>query len=295
MRLIGRNGSSSLAIERIGLERSWGDVYHFLLTISWTGLLLLVIGLYLFANVFFAGLYLLGGDAILNARHGSFEDAFFFSVQTLATIGYGVMSPKTTYGHIIASIEGLVGWSGFALATGLMFAKFSKPTARVLFSDVAVINQSQGRPTLFFRTANRRRNQIFEAQVRLTLARDETLPNGEFMRRFYDMKLVRGQTSIFALTWTIMHVIDEESPLFGQTSESLAESQTELIVTLTGLDDTVSQNIHARHSFIASEILFEHRLTDIITRTPEGRRILDYSRFHDVEALVAQPETAPPR
>jgi len=260
----------------------WRDPYHWLLTLSWDKFVIVIVLGYIVANSLFALTYLAGGDCIVNAKRGFFPDAFFFSVQTMASIGYGAMYPKTTYANIIVAIEALFGLMGLAMATGLMFARFSRPTARVLFSKVAVIAPYNGKLTLMFRAANERHNQILEAQMQVSLVRDELSVEGYLMRRFYDLKLVRQQTPIFALTWTAMHIIDETSPLYGETSASLNESNIELIVTLTGLDETVSQTIHSRHSFLAEEILCNQRFVDILTTLPNGKRLIDYSRFHDV-------------
>jgi inward rectifier potassium channel len=260
----------------------WHDLYHLLLTMSWPAFLGLMWVLYAISNALFALAYLAGGNCIQNARPGSFQDAFFFSVQTMATIGYGGMSPATDYANWVVTVEAMVGLLGVAMVTGLAFARFSRPTARVLFSRVAVIRPYHGLPTLMFRTANLRYNQILEAQMSVTLVRNEISPEGEFMRRFYDLNLVRNRTPVFALSWTVMHAIDETSPLYKATPELLAEQEIEIVVTMTGLDETVSQTVHARHSFIASEILWNMRFVDVLSGRGDGPMSIDYSRFHDV-------------
>lgn len=273
-------------VKRIGVSHSrWHDPYHLLLRIDWPQFFLLTAIFYIVTNALFALLYLAGGDCIKNARPGSFLDAFFFSVQTMATIGYGAMYPQTDYANLLVSIEALVGLLGVAMATGLMFARFSRPTARVLFSRVAVITPHNGLPTLMLRVANERRNQILEAQIGLSLLRDEVTMEGLSIRRFYDLKLLRSQTRTFALSWIVMHVIDEDSPLYGATPESLEEVQTDIVVTLTGIDETVSQTVHARHYYITDEILWNMRFVDIFSKKPDGRRVLDFNRFHDVMPL----------
>lgn len=285
-RFLSRDGKARLAVvRRSGKQYPWSDLYHLLLTLPWPLLLTLIAATYLVANVVFAFAYLAGGDCIENAQPGNFLDAFFFSVQTMASIGYGAMYPKTTYAHAVVTIEALVGLLGIAIGTGIMFARFSRPTARVLFSDVAVVGPYEGIPTLMFRAANQRNNQIVEAQVRMTLVRNEVTAEGQFMRRFYDLKLIRGQTPIFALTWMIMHQIDETSPLYGMTAESLAEVEGEIVVTMTGLDGTVSQTVHARHSYIAREIMWNTRFVDILSLTADGQRSIDYTHFHQVIPL----------
>ena len=226
----------------------WRDPYHLLLTLPWTGFLITMVGFYGILNTLFALAYLAGGDCIANATPGSFLDAFFFSVQTLASIGYGAMYPTTAYANAIVTLEALTSIIGIALMTGLVFARFSQSTARVIFSHLAVITSYNDIPTLMLRTANQRRNQILEAKLRLYLLRDEVSAEGEFMRRVYPLKLLRDHTPAFTLTWTAMHPIDEHSPLYGATSHSLEVTKTTLLASLTGIDETVSQAMHARHS-----------------------------------------------
>ncbi len=269
---------------RKGISHSkWHDPYHMLLTISWDKFIVLTMTSYVVLNSIFALLYLAQADSIKNARPGSFLDAFFFSVQTMATIGYGAMYPQTDYANVLVSIEALAGLVGVAMGTALMFARFSRPTAKVLFSRVAVVAPHNGVLALMFRTANERRNQILEAQVGVTLLRDEITQEGVTIRRFYDLKLLRSQTRSFALSWTVIHEINEDSPLYGATPESLAKAEVDIIVTLMGLDETVSQTIHARHYYITEEILFGQRFVDIFTRKTDGRRLLDFTLFHDVK------------
>lgn len=266
-------------------SQPWRDTYHRLLRLTWTQFLGLICLLYLFSNTLFALLYLAGGDCIQNARPGSFWDVFFFSVQTMATIGYGALYPKTVYANAIVAIEALVGLLGVATITGLTFARISLPTARVLFSQVATIVIHDGVPTLMFRAANKRRSQIVEAQMRVTLVRNEVTAEGKFMRRLLDLPLMRSQTPIFALTWTVMHPIDPSSPLYGYTPEMLIEKEVELVVTLTGIDETVSQTVHARHSFLVEEILWNVNFVDIFSVDQQGQRYIDYTKFHDVEPV----------
>jgi inward rectifier potassium channel len=263
----------------------WRDPYHLLLTIPWHGFLILICLSYITINALFAIAYLLGGDCIANARPGSFLDVFFFSVQTLASIGYGAMYPKTTYANIIVTIEAMIGLVGIAVMTGLAFARFSRPTARVMFSRVAVITPHDTKPTLMFRTANQRRNMILEAQLRVYLMRDEITAEGQFMRRIYDLKLLRNQTPSFSLSWSVVHVIDEFSPLYGMTAESLIQTNSILMISLSGIDETVTQVVYARHSYSAHEILWNNRFVDIFHETPDGHRYIDYNRFHDVLPL----------
>ncbi|MBO3457829.1 ion channel [Aetokthonos hydrillicola Thurmond2011] len=261
------------------------DPYHLLLTISWTSFLIFISIFYIAHNVVFALLYMLGGDSIANARPGSFLDDFFFSVQTLATIGYGALYPKTVYANIIVTIEAMTGTIGVAVLTGLAFARFSKPTARVMFSSVAVITPHEGVPTLIFRTANQRRNQIIEAQMSVYLMRDDVTLEGEYIRRIYDLKMLRHRSPSFSLSWSGMHPITESSPLYGITQESLIQTNTLIIVSLSGIDETVAQVVHARYTYTPYDILWNNNFVDIIHTTPDGNRYIDYKCFHNVVPL----------
>lgn len=271
-------------VVRVGMfTPPWRDAYHAMLTMPWPLFFVCIGALYLGANVLFAVAYLLGGDTIANATPGSFTDAFFFSVQTMASIGYGAMHPQTLYADIVVTIESLVGLMGLAMATGLMFARFARPTARVMFSHYAVVSPFNGVPTLMFRAANQRRNRILDAQIQVTLVQNEVTQEGHFMRRFEDVQLARSHSPIFALTWTVMHPIHPSSPFYNSNPEHLWQHDSELVVTLTGLDETFAQTIHARHSYTPDEILWDRHLVDIMGHTPDGRLAIDYSKFHDVE------------
>jgi inward rectifier potassium channel len=271
----------------LGLRRPWfGDLYHFTLRIAWWCFLLGGVALYVTANALFASLYLLQPGAVANARPGSFADAFFFSVQTMATVGYGQMSPATLYANLIVTMETAVGLMFLALATGLVFARFSRPTARVLFSRVAVIGPHNGIPTLSLRLANQRRNQILEAEVALTLLRDEETAEGVKLRRFYELALTRYRTPVLAMTFTVMHEITRDSPLWGASAASLEAENAELVVTATGIDETIAQRVHARTSYLPHEILWNYRFVDVIGWTDEGSRVIDYRRFHDTVPLT---------
>lgn len=286
-----------LEIVRLGHAKDlWRDRYHTMLTMSWLAFFSWTAFVYLAANALFAlgywlGLPLTGEAAIANADPHSFADAFFFSVQTMAAIGYGAMHPQTLYANILVTIESLVGLMAIAMVTGLTFARFSRPTTRVMFSTVVVIAPYDGVPTLMFRAANQRRNRIIEAQLSMTLVWNEVSSEGHAMRRFYDLALVRSQTPVFALTWTVMHAITPESPLYGMTEADLVETDTELVITLTGLDETLSQMVHARHSYGPTDILRNMIFVDLFTHLPDGRFAIDYARFHQVQPVASEPES----
>ena len=259
------------------------DAYHFMLRLSWTAFVAIASAAFLATNLVFAVLYSLVPNSVSNAT--SFLDLFFFSVETLATIGYGTYTPKSLYGHCLMTVEAFVGLLAVALLTGLTFAKFSRPTARVIFSRRAVIGPHWGRPTLMFRMANARQSNIVEAQVRATLVRDEVGPDGSWMRRFHDLLLERSWNPVFALTWTALHRIDEASPLASATPEILAACNAEIVVSFIGVDETFGQSVHARFSYVGDEIAWDARFADVILTGPEGRWV-DYRRLHDIERLT---------
>jgi len=263
----------------------WRDPYHLILTIPWHGFAASIIGAYLGTNVIFALLYLAGGDCVANAAPGAFWDRFFFSVQTLGSIGYGAMFPNTVYANAIVTIESMSSLIGIAMLTGLAFARFSNPTARVAFSEVATISPHESVPTLSFRMANRRSNQILEAQLKVYLMRDEVTPEGQYIRRIHDLPLVRNQSPSFALSWLALHPINESSPLYGVTPEALVETNSTIVVTLSGVDETVTQMMYARHAYAPQDILWNYRFVDLVYKAPDGDRYLDYKHFHDVMPL----------
>jgi len=271
-------------IKRIGVNRwYWGDIYHWMLTLSWPRFFLLVGVLYFLTNLGFALAFYLVPGSISNARPGYFPDCVFFSIETLATVGYGFMNPATTYGHIVASTEILLGMVEVAAVTGLLFARFSRPTSRIMFSNVAVITPFNGVPTLMLRAGNERANLILEASVRASLVRRETTLEGQVFTRFYDLQLEREHSGVFALTWTILHKIDETSPLFGKTQQDLLNEGTTLAVAISGTDDTLNDFVHARQTYAAEHIFYGHHFADIMSDKMDGNvRVLDYSKFHDI-------------
>ncbi len=265
----------------------WRDPYHLFLTVPWWVFLVLLTLGYGLVNTVFAWLYLMDGNpgAIANAQPGSFADAFFFSVQTLGSIGYGAMYPTTLYTNAVVAIQAMVSIVSVAVITGLAFARFSRSHARVSFSQVAVVELYDGRPTFVFRTANRRRNQILEAQLKVYLLRDEVSAEGQQMRRFYRVPLIRDETPRFTLGWTVMHTIDESSPLFGETVQSLEKRNTTILVSLSGLDETIMQPLHARHVYAARDVWWEHRFVDMMHATARGDRYVDYRFFNAIEPI----------
>jgi inward rectifier potassium channel len=267
-----------------GLPRDgWRDAYHRLLTLPTpTFLAALALG-FLVVNAVFGGLYMLDPKGIANARPGHFWDYFFFSVQTLGTLGYGVMSPASLYANILVATEVFLGLLNLGVATGLLFARISRPTARIMFSNQAVVTPLNGVPTLMMRAANRRRNLVLEAEVSVTLAYDVMTLEGEKLRRFAELTPVRARTPLFFLTWQIMHQITPGSPLHGETAASLAAKMAEVLVVIRGLDETFVSTIHARASYLPDEIIWGRRFANILSTTEDGRREVDFTRFHDVD------------
>ena len=266
----------------VGLPRAgWRDAYHFLLTIPLPWFMAVLAGAYLAINTAFALAYLADPGGVINARPGNFADHFFFSVQTLGGLGYGVMSPKSLYCNLVMTLESFVGLFNLAIATGLLFARFSRPTARIMFSRIAVVAPFEGTPALMFRAANRRRNLVVEAEVSVSLVRDVTTAEGIVMRRFHDLPVLRARTPLFYLTWQVIHSIDASSPLHGETARSLIDQHAEIVVIMKGTDETFASTIHARASYTPDQLRWGRPLADIFTVDAEGRRTIDFTRFHD--------------
>jgi inward rectifier potassium channel len=240
-------------------------------------------GIFLLLNAIFAFLYWLGDKSIANVRDGSALDYFFFSVETLATVGYGDMHPQTNYGHFIATVEIFTGMSLLAVMTGLIFARFSRPRARFLFAACPVVTKHQGQPTLMIRMANARHNTISQATARLWLFRVETTLEGEKIRRFHELLLDRREHPMFLLTWTLFHTIDETSPLYRMTPAELEGIDGALTVSVSGVDDSSAQHLHARRLYSGADIRWNHRYRDITSTSKDGRLVIDYTLFHDVE------------
>ncbi|WP_407655431.1 ion channel [Burkholderia alba] len=266
----------------------WRDLYYWALKVSWPVFFASLALLFLVNNAVFATLYQLGRGAIANQSPPGFAGAFFFSVETLATVGYGDMHPQTVYAHLVATFEIFVGMSGIALSTGLVFARFARPRAKILFARHAVVRPLNGRMTLMVRAANARQNVIAEARAKLRLMRREGTPEGYGMLKIHDLKLVRSEHPIFLLGWNLMHVIDEASPLHGATPESLAACSALVMVMIEGSDETTAQVMQARHAWEHDQISWNHRYVDLMSEV-DGMTHIDYSRFNDVEPLEPLP------
>ena len=269
----------------LGLPRDgWRDIYHVLLTLPTPAFLGVLAVAFLGINAAFALLYMMDEGGITNARPGNFQDAFFFSVQTLGTLGYGVMAPRSLAANLIATLETFVGLANLAIATGLLFARISRPTARIMFSNRAVVTTFDGVPTLMFRAANQRRNLVIEADVTVTLIHDVTSREGNLLRRFDELPVLRSRSPLFFLTWQVMHPIDENSPLYGETTQSLIDRRAEILVVMKGIDETFVSTIHARSSYTPDEIVWNATLADIFTVDEHGMRAIDFRQFHEIRS-----------
>jgi inward rectifier potassium channel len=215
---------------------------------------------------------------------GAFSQAFFFSVQTFATIGYGQIGPNGFAANSLVTIEALVGLMFQALATGLLFARFSRPTASILFSQQAIIAPYGGGQSLQFRIANRRKNEIIQLEAQVLLSAMETDGRGGLVRRYRLLPLERNKVTFFPLSWTIVHPIDQASPLAGKTSADLVQAEAEVLVLLSGIDETFAQTVHARSSYRAEDIIWNRRFRSIFVQE-QGRSLsVDISRLHEIEA-----------
>jgi inward rectifier potassium channel len=259
------------------------DAYHFLLEMRWSGLLAVIAAGFLLINAIYALAYLeIGGVA--GMRPGSFRDAFFFSVQTMGTIGYGAMYPTSDLANFLVVSEAVVGLIVTALATGLVFARFSLTTAVMVFSRHACISPMDGVPTLAFRIGNDRAGTIFEARVSATLIRTEKTQEGVLFYRLHDLELVRGGTQALERSFIVMHRITERSPLHGQTPDACQRDEVELAVAVVGTDDTSLQPVHARKRYVLGDLVWGARLADILSELPDGRLEMDVRKFHEIVA-----------
>ena len=256
------------------------DAYYLLLEASW-GLFIALFGcVFLAINLLFGSLYLIFGG--IHGMANSFSQAFFFSVQTISTVGYGQMHPVSLMANFTVMIESMMGILLISLTTGLCFAKFSRPIVRVLFSNKAVINNRNGVPIFSFRVANERANHIAEAQITVTLLKTDISQEGETLRKLHNLNLDRNSTPLFIMSWLVMHKIDESSPLFGVTEEMFKKDQMLIIVSLIGYDSTLGQTVHARCGYRYDDLVWGGRFVDAIKTNPDGSAQLHFEQFHDV-------------
>jgi len=245
----------------------------------------MIVGYYLLVNLLFGALYALNPSSVANLPRGSLADGFFFSVETFATVGYGMMVPQTLYGHVVATVEIFIGLLSTALLTGLIFVRFSRPRPSVIFARYMTIAPYDGVPTLTARIGNRRASQINQVEARLTLIGLYRTQEGYEHWRSRDLELVRPRSQMLTLSWTVMHRIDERSPLFGLTTEDLERMEAQLILTFTGTDQTLVAPVHAMRAYDPPDLLWGHRFGDVVRMDDGGRMHIELARFDDVVAV----------
>ena len=286
-RLLNADGSFNVVRSGLGLLETVAP-YQQLLTVSWTGFFAILVVLYLLINALFALAYFAEGSTALmgpgaDMLGGHFSQAFFFSVQTFATIGYGQIGPNGFVANALVTIEALVGLIFQALATGLLFARFSRPTASILFSHQAIIAPYNDGLSLQFRIANRRKNEIIQLEAQVLFSAMQPDGRGGLVRRYILLPLERNKVTFFPLSWTIVHPIDQSSPLAGRTSDQLVEAEAEVLVLLSGIDETFAQTVHTRSSYRAEDIVWNRRFRSIFVQEQGGSLSVDISRLHEIE------------
>ena len=279
--------SGQFEFVKLNVEKfDWRDTYHLVLTLSWPGFAGLVFGIYLLINLVFAALYMLNAHAVAEMRPGSFFDAFFFSVETLATVGYGHMYPESFYGHLIAMLEIMVGMFGLAVITGLIFVRFSRPTARIHFSKVAVITPFDGVPNLMIRVANLRHQAMVEPEFRMILIRNIITAEGDEVRRFRSLKLEFDRLIAFPTVLTVRHRIDEESPLFGMTPKEFQRQDIRILASIVGVDTVIVAPVQSFGDYNYGQIEWNRRFVEIYDQNEEGEWTVDYGRIDETEDLA---------
>ena len=288
LRLLNRDGTFN--VDRAGFNfLQVINAYTSLLEMPWWRFHLTMFGLYLCVNTLFASAYILCGAGALNGVEGAafldrFRECFFFSIQTFTTIGYGHITPNALPANLLVTVEAFVGPLSFALATGLLFARFSRPTAKILFSETALIAPYRGLASLQFRIANKRRNQLIDVEARVLLTYLEEA-NGKRSRHYRQLRLEREKVAFFPLHWTIVHPIDETSPLHGFDLEDFREKEGEILVLLTAVDDTFSQMVHTRTSYRFDEVIWGAKFVDIFVPSDDGILHVDLRHLHDYESV----------
>src|ERR1700730_4832061 len=256
----------------------WADISHRCMTASWPAFIGGAALVFIAFNAVFAMLYWIGNQPISNVPGGAYIDYLYFSIETLSTAGYGDMHPQTHYGHFVAAVELFTGIFSMSLMTGLIFARFSRPNARLLFANNPVISTHEGSPTLMVRLANERQDIIGNATACVWMFRNIVTAEGHPFRRFYELPLLRNESPALALSWTLHHVVDENSPLFGLSPEDLEAAQISFVVVVSGYDVVAAQTVHARKSYQHPDIRFRHRYVDVLDVSEDGKVRIDYGR-----------------
>jgi inward rectifier potassium channel len=262
------------------------DPYHLAVALTWPQFLAALLALYLSVNVVFAALFWLVPGSVANARPDSFADAFFFSIETLATVGYGEMYPATLYGHVVASAEIVCGLGFTAILTGLTFVRFSRPRAKLVFAANPVVAMHNGKPTLMVRIGNGRAGVLADAAAKLNVLLSETTAEGKLFRRAQELRLERAHIPLFPLDWTLMHVLDERSPLHGYDMARAIEADARVFVTLEARDPTLATSVHEIRTYMPEDIRFGMRYTDAVTIAEDGTPVADLTRIGALEPDV---------
>ena len=270
------------------------DFYHRAMTGSWTGFFLASALVFAVFNAAFAGLYLVFPDSIANVPPDKPWHVLFFSIETLATVGYGDMHPQTFYGHVVATAEGFIAVVLIAMMTGLTFARFSRPRARLIFARHPVVANHEGQPTLIFRLANERNAFISEATAKLWMLGASVSKEGRRFVGFQPMRLAKNENPALALSWTLFHPIDPDSPLYGVAMDELVVSRINFVLVIVGYDDTSGQAVHARHTFAARDVRPGHEFVDIHSLDENGMRRVNYARIHDTRPVRQAASAAAP-
>ena len=273
--------------EKKGVSRfDLRDPYHLAVALSWPQFLAALLALYLSVNVVFATLFWLVPASVANARPDSFADAFFFSIETLATVGYGEMYPATLYGHVVAATEIICGLAFTAILTGLTFVRFSRPRAKLVFAANPVVAMHNGKPTLMVRVGNGRAGVLADAAAKLNVLLSATTAEGKLFRRAQELRLERAHIPLFPLSWTLMHVLDERSPLHGYDTARAIEADARVFVTLEARDPTLATSVHEIRTYVPEDIRFGMRYTDAVTIAEDGTPIADLRRIGALEPDV---------
>jgi inward rectifier potassium channel len=264
------------------------DPYHLAAALTWPQFLAAFIAFYLLVNVVFATLFWLAPGSVANARPSSFVDAFFFSIETLATVGYGDMHPATLYGHTMAAIEIMCGLAFTAILTGLTFVRFSRPRAKFVFAPHPVVAMHNGKPTLMVRVGNGRAGVLMDATAKLTVLLCVATPQGTWTRRAQELRLERAHIPLFPLSWTLAHVLNERSPLRAYDAARAIEAEAQLFVTLEARDPTLATLVHGSRNYSAGDIRFGMRYADAVSLEADGTPVADFTRIGELEPDVGE-------
>jgi inward rectifier potassium channel len=283
----------STSVLKVGTTRyDLRDPYHFTVALRWPHFVALFLSLYFTLNLIFAVLYAAVPGSLTNARPGSLSDAFFFSVETLATVGYGVMAPATTYGHVIASLETVLGLTFTAVTTGIIFVRFSRPRPNLRFADKAVVSSHDNQRTLMVRIAYAGAGMLVGAEAHLDALMVRRSAEGKMYRNAHELRLVRNRTPVVILTWTVMHVIDESSPFYGVDAAGMKAMGARILLSIRGRDRETGADVHDVKPYEAPDVLFDFAYKDVVSFDSQGRAHADLRLLSDVEVAADSPAAA---